>query len=548
MKQTTRWLALCLALCLTLPTGLIALASPTAAAAQTRTFQIAVGQSFTDSDGAALGAAFLDENGRMLVPLRALAQQMDLTVTWDAARRTACFTGATAGGDSQAEAQFTVGSNRYTLTVDGHTQTGTMDTVAVLSDNRTYAPVRYLATAFGYQVGWDGAARTATVTTEPLPDTAQDAADPGTISFEDLDARVRTGSTAYLALEETIASISSVDYDTMRSNLRDQLNKLADGLWFSYVYTDDSYTQNSLQSTYDTLRDTFDDLKSGDLQQDNADAIRQLRDAQDQILMGAQTLYVAIYSMEQSHADLTRSLQTLDRSIEEMELRYALGQISALTLEQVKSNRATLAGNLDTLEMNLSNYKAQLQNILGQAPTGELTLQPLPAVTEAQLSNLDLEQDLATAKERSWTLYSAKLTLDDAEETWKDAQKDYNFGDDKDERYLYEMAQHTWQAAQDTYNAAVENYVLGFRQLYASVGDCQQLLQAAQVSLDYETRNYQAMQLKYQRGAVSRNALLDAEDAYNTALSAVDSAASGLFTAYNNYCWAVGCGLLQANA
>ena len=80
MKQTTRWLALCLALCLTLPTGLIALASPTAAA-QTRTFQIAVGQSFTDSDGAALGAAFLDENGRMLVPLRALAQQMDLTVT-----------------------------------------------------------------------------------------------------------------------------------------------------------------------------------------------------------------------------------------------------------------------------------------------------------------------------------------------------------------------------------------------------------------------------------------------------------------------------------
>ena len=110
------------------------------------------------------------------------------------------------------------------------------------------------------------------------------------------------------------------------------------------------------------------------------------------------------------------------------------------------------------------------------------------------------------------------------------------------------MAQHTWQAAQDTYNAAVENYVLGFRQLYASVGDCQQLLQAAQVSLDYETRNYQATQLKYQRGAVSRNALLDAEDAYNTALSAVDSAASGLFTAYNNYCWAVGCGLLQANA
>lgn len=542
MKLAKRWLALLLALCLTLPSGLVAAAAKQEESSQERTFTIAVGQSFQDVDGNALGTAFLDTNGRMLVPLRALAEPMELSVIWDAARRTASFTGIPVHGDQETEACFTAGSNRYTVTADGHTQTVTMDSAVVVSDNRTYAPVRYLATAFGYQVGWDGVTRTATITTEALPEQQESI---GTVSFETLDTQVRSGSTTYLALEENISAISAMDYDTMSSELRDQLNQLADGIWFSSIYTDDSYTQNSLQSAYDSLRDTFDDIKSGELQKDNADAIRQLRDAQDQILMGAQTLYAAILSLEQSREDLIRSLATLDRSIEEMELRYELGQISALTLEQVRSNRATLTSNLDTLDMNLANYKAQLQTFLGQTPTGELTLQPLPQVTQAQLEGMNLEQDLAAAKEKSWALYSAQLTLEDAEETWKDAQEEYNYGSNKDERYLYEMAQHTWQAAQYTYDAAVENYALSFRQLYTSVGNYQQLLDAAEATLAYEQQNYEAMQLKYDLGTISFNALLDAEDTYNAALSAVNTAKSDLFTAYNNYCWAVNQGLLS---
>ncbi len=542
MKHATSWLALLLVFCLTLPSGLTAAAAKQGETAQEQTFTITVGQSFQDADGNALGTAFLDSNSRMLVPLRALAEQMELTVTWDAARRTAAFTGTPVDSTQQTEVCFTAGSNRYTITADGHTQTMTMDSAVVVSDNRTYAPVRYLATAFGYQVGWDGATRTATITTEALP---EQQAPVGTISFETLDAQVRSGSATYLALEENISAISAMDYDTMSSELRDQLNQLADGIWFSSIYTDDSYTQNSLQSAYDSLRDTFDDIKSGELQKDNADTIRQLRDAQDQILMGAQTLYAAVLSLEQSRQDLVRSLGTLDRSIEEMELRYQLGQISALTLEQVKSNRATLTSNLDTLDMNLANYKAQLQTFLGQTPTGELTLQPLPHLTQSQLSSMNLEQDLAAAKEKSWTLYSAQLTLEDAEETWKDAQKDYNYGNTKDERYLYEMAQHTWQAAQYTYDAAVENYELSFRQLYASVGNYQQLLGAAESTLAYEQQNYEAMQLKYELGTISLNTLLDAEDTYNAAISAVNTAKSDLFTAYNNYCWAVNQGLLS---
>jgi outer membrane protein TolC len=505
------------------------------------TFTVTIGETFTSEDGSTLGSAFLDENNRMMAPLRALAEKLSLNVVWDASSRTATFSGANASG-AQTEACFTAGSNRYTVTVDGHTQNEMMDTVAVIVDGHTYAPIRYLASAFGYQVGWNAETRTATITNGDLPET--DPTQSEYISFSTLNSQVRAGSATYLALEENIAAIESLDYDSMRSDLRDQLNALADALFFVYAYSDDSYTQSSLQSAYDSMRDTFDKLKSGELQQDNADLVRQLRNAQDQILMGAQTLYIAILSMEQSLNDLNRSLDTLDRSIAEMELRYELGQISALTLQQVESSRATLLGNLSTLETSLTNYKAQMQVFLGQTPSGTLSLQSLPEVTQSQLSNMNYEKDLAAAMNASWELYSAKLTLDDAEETWKDAQKDYDYGTNQDNRYLYEQSQHTWQAAQYTYNATVDNFKLSFQELYSSVPNYNQLLLAAETTLAYQQQNYEAMALKYQLGTISYNDLLDAEDTLNQAISAVNTAKSDLFTAYNNYCWAVNQGIL----
>ena len=39
-----------------------------------------------------------------------------------------------------------------------------MDTAAVIANDRTYAPIRYLAEYFGYLVDWDGIDRTVIIT------------------------------------------------------------------------------------------------------------------------------------------------------------------------------------------------------------------------------------------------------------------------------------------------------------------------------------------------------------------------------------------------
>lgn len=94
---------------------------------------------------------FIDANDRTMVPLRAVADAMSLDVNWDAAAR---------------EATFTNGSKTIYFPIDSTTartgdgRTIQMDTAAVIANDRTYAPIRYLAEFFGYTVDWDAATKT----------------------------------------------------------------------------------------------------------------------------------------------------------------------------------------------------------------------------------------------------------------------------------------------------------------------------------------------------------------------------------------------------
>lgn len=365
----------------------------------------------------------------------------------------------------------------------------------------------------------------------------------GSITFGNLERRLRENNYNLLALEETIASLEVIDYDKMKEDMRKQLNQIAQAQWMLVEFGQgDSYAATSLASSYSSLREVFDDLKDGVIQEDNAAVVRQLRNAQDQVVMAGESLYIAILDLELSDRGLERSLTALDRTIQEMELRYELGHISNLTLQQTKGGRASLVSGKQTLEMNLSNLKLQLELMIGAEQTGGIQLQSLPQVTAEQLSAMDLEADLAAAKEASYELFAAKRTLDDAQEDYRDAGRDYNYNE---RNYHYISAQHTWQAAQHTYNATVQNFENSFRTLYNQVKDYQQVLSAARTALAVEQGNYAAAQLKYEQGRLSKNGLLEAEDKVKEAQEKVDGAAIDLFSAYHNYRWAVDHGILN---
>ena len=363
----------------------------------------------------------------------------------------------------------------------------------------------------------------------------------GTVSFANVSRRLRENNLSVLSLEENINAIKAIDYDKMTDDIRKSLNGIADAQWFLTI-SGNSFAAKSMSSSYESLKDTFDDIRDGKLQEDNEAVIRQLENAQDQVAMAGESLYIAMTEMELNGQTLSRSITALDRTIKELNLRYDLGQISALTLEQTKAGRTSALSGQETLTMNICTYKTQLEQMIGAELTGKIKLQGLPQVTGQQLAAMDLDKDLAAAKEASYTLFAAQRTLDDARDDFKDTAEANMYSTGK---YQYVAAQHQWQAAQYTYNAAVQSFETSFRTLYLQVKDYQQVLQAAKTALATEQDNFAAAQKKHDLGNLSDNALADAKDKVSEAQDKVDGAAIDLFSAYNNYRWAVDHGILN---
>ena len=374
-------------------------------------------------------------------------------------------------------------------------------------------------------------------------ETAQTAPDAeGTLRFENLSARMKTGYYTVMSLEENIAAFECIDYDKMYEDLRDNLNLIADYQWgMIQAGQSGSYAYETLEQRYNNARKTFDDIKDGKLQKDYADTVRQLRNMQDSLTAMGESLYVNLLSLEDQSAALIRQTAALDRTIEEVKLRYELGQVSAMTLQQTEAGKAQVESGKAAIDAAVAQLRRQLNAMIGEELTAPLTLNALPEVTAEQLAAMDVEKDLEKAKAASYDLYAAKLTLEDADEEYKDKAGDLGYNEDN---YEYIAVKHQWQAAQYTYNAAVQNFELSFRSLYDSVQSYASALNAAKVSLECERSDLAAAQLRYEQGTISENALHTAEDELYTAQDTVSGAERDLFTAYNNYRWAVDYGLL----
>lgn len=107
---------------------------------------------FNDNDG--LGSPFIDKNNRTLVPVRKCLEYIGASVSYDAAART-----VTAKKDGTV-VKITIDQNNIQV----NDNTVTLDTKAIIKNNRTYVPFRAVFEAFNYQVDWHGGSNTIVVT------------------------------------------------------------------------------------------------------------------------------------------------------------------------------------------------------------------------------------------------------------------------------------------------------------------------------------------------------------------------------------------------
>ena len=135
---------------------------------------------------------FSDENSRIQVPVRAIAEALGCEVHWHDVSKTATikkdYTEANTFNlwrsydeeyitlyEYSRELVLTVGGNVKTLNFynslygernlySGGMSEQEMDTLPVVKDSRTYLPVRYLAESFLYRVDWDANTNTVSIT------------------------------------------------------------------------------------------------------------------------------------------------------------------------------------------------------------------------------------------------------------------------------------------------------------------------------------------------------------------------------------------------
>lgn len=250
---------------------------------------------------------------------------------------------------------------------------------------------------------------------------------------------------------------------------------------------------------------------------------KQLENTANGIVVGAQTAYAGIITIREGIETLDRSLAALDRNIAVVEKQVEIGMASQLTLENLEQTRRTAAAQRETLVKQQTATENQLSLLCGN--TANTTVKPttLPTVTDRQLADMNYEKDLEAALDNSYTIWSARDEMRKASNDYED-----NVTSTVD----------AYEAAKLNLEYAEESVTNSFRQLYLDVQDKKRLLDEAQAAYDMEKKNFDVDALRYERGMISKNDYLTAQDDLAAQEDAVRTAEHDLFTAYNTYDWA----------
>ncbi|MGE4549015.1 MAG: hypothetical protein AB7C89_05605 [Intestinibacillus sp.] len=362
-----------------------------------------------------------------------------------------------------------------------------------------------------------------------------------TIGFTSIDRTVRQNNLTVKSNDETLAGIGAMDTDAQEiglsmgySTMHGLSEKLAgsisdlkklDGVdedLISAITDGLAATKDLMDMNAATYQNQLEDLDDDTTIEDNyVVAKKQFQYVADQLVMGAQTLFITIGTLELQQADAQRGLTQLTRTQAEMQKRYDLGQIAELDLLKIQNQSAQTASTIETLKLQIKNLKGDLALLLGMEPTVSLTLSPLPSAS-AGARNYDA--DLKAAIKASYDLYFKNDTM-------KTASNDYE--DNKTNTV------HAYEAAKIAYQSTEKQLTLTFRKLSDAIPEKQRLYAQAQADEALQQRLFDAAAAKYARGLISKNEYTTEKETLEAKQSAARKAEIDLFTAANQYDWAV---------
>lgn len=375
------------------------------------------------------------------------------------------------------------------------------------------------------------------------------AQDGTSLSFAAVERTVRAHNPMIQSLEKMVSSIGSADVSGQFFNQRlsyiQQINVLT-AQFQSYEAAKanldaaiDGATDSSTKAALTAMAEAMGTLAhqtqvsitmndaEDDAETEIADAHfamkKQAAHQSNQLVSQTESLYLALCTLQTNVDALDRGLAAIARSIPVVQKQVEIGMASKLDLLTIQNKQASLQSTRKTLEQQQQSMENSLSLLLGNDAGKTVHVQPAPVVQSRDIAGMNYAADLAEALKSSYTLWQK-------EDAVRQASNDY----EKNKTSTVDA----YKAAQIARDAAQEEAKTSFRKLFEDVSEKQRLVSAAEADLDLAAVNFRVAETKYGQGMISSLDYAAAQDELETAQQAVDTAKTGLFTAFHTYTWA----------
>lgn len=386
-------------------------------------------------------------------------------------------------------------------------------------------------------------------TTPPVQDSQS-------VTFNSLENKIRTYNQSIKSFEKTLASINSTDvslqfsaqrfqYSQQNQALQKQVDayKQAINQLQQAIPSADEATKSALTAQISAitilqkqaegtitannaivagLNDAEEDAEN-ELAETYTSTKKQLDNAADQIVMGAQTQYITLVTIDNNITALERSISAIDRTTPVMEKQLEIGMVSELDLKTLQNQRDTAQSSLESIINQKETLQNSLSVMLGNDANTTVTVEGLPDISY-DIKKINYTQDLESAMKNSYTIWQKQDALRKASNDYED--------DVTSTLDAYDAAKLDLEAAK----VQTEN---SFKALYETLLEKQRLLEQANENLTLAEQNFKVSEVKYNIGNISKLEYENAKDTLESSKDAIKTAEVELFTAYNNYQWGI---------
>ena len=158
---------------------------------------------------------FIDDNGRTQIPVRFVSEALGAEVGWEGSTKTVTIS----QGDK--EIKIVIGKKDYTI----NGEKSLMDTEALLKEDRTFVPIRFVSEGLGAKVDWDPAVRTVYIDTREKGDSKDDTPKDG--GFEEINGFLVPKDTNIVVVDSSSKIVETrMSINVLRPNFEKQKEDL----------------------------------------------------------------------------------------------------------------------------------------------------------------------------------------------------------------------------------------------------------------------------------------------------------------------------------